>query len=278
MHNIFHIILTRFNTRISTRFDPHAISPEWLGTRMRLFRDVTFPSVASQSRLPDAWLVFFDENTPEATRDEFHQLAATLPLMRAEYFGDFNADMWGPRIRRIIPPDADWLLTTGLDSDDGLNRCFIESVQYRARQCDCKFINPTMGLIVADGRLYRKRDFSSAFMTFSEPAAGCRTVWLDIHTRVGRHGPVEQLGLPDAWIQVVHGGNLLNRTRGVRISPTKVSPDALPQALLESVTDVTRGALLLDNSLGLLRRYARSAWRRGCRVWSDRPTWLGGSQ
>jgi hypothetical protein len=266
------VLLTRFNILYATAVDPHVLSPEWLGPRMRLFRQTTLPSVASQSRLPDAWLVFFDEGTPEATRDEFRQLAARLPLLQAEYCGEFGPKLCAERIGRIMAPDADWLLTTRLDNDDALNRRFIETVQSVARPGVREFINPTYGLIVANGRLYRHRDYSNPFITLSEPAAGCRTVLIDQHGLLARHGPVRQFALPDAWIQVVHGGNLANQVRGVRISPTKVSPDALPPTLSVSVADVRLGELVLDNSFGRLRRYAGRAWRRGRRIWADRRT------
>src|ERR1039458_3569040 len=128
MINKYHVLLTRFNIRYATAVDPRVLSPEWLGPRMQLFRKITVPSVASQSRLPDAWLVFFDEGTPEATRDEFRQLAARMPLLHAEYCGEFGPKLGAERIRRIMAPDAEWLLTTRLDNDDALNPRFIETV------------------------------------------------------------------------------------------------------------------------------------------------------
>jgi hypothetical protein len=219
--------------------------------------------------LPDAWLVFFDESTPEATRDEFRELTAKLPLLRAEYCHELDPKMCAERIGRIMAPDADWLLTTRLDNDDALNRRFIETVQSVTRPGVCEFINPTYGLIVANGRLYRKRDYSNPFITLSEPAADCRTVWIDQHQRLARHGRVRQFGLDDAWIQVVHGGNLINNVRGLRISPTEVSPDALPLALSESMADLRFGELMLDNSNGRLRRYVGGVWRRGRSIWAD---------
>lgn len=270
--NRHHVLLTKFNVRRAAAVDPRVLSPEWLGPRMRLFKEITFPSVVSQTRLPDAWLVFFDEGTPEATRAEFRQLAAELPLLRAEYCGELDSKLCAERIGRIMAPDVDWLLTTRLDNDDALNRRFIETLQCRVRPGEREFINPTCGLIVANGRLYRKRDYSSPFITLSEPAADYRTVWIDEHGLLARHGCVRQFSLPDAWIQVVHGGNLANHVRGVRISPTRVSPDALPPSLAATVSDVRLRELMLDNSFGLLRRYAGRAWSRCGRMSASRRT------
>lgn len=265
-----HLITTRFNVRVGLTANARALSPEWLEPRLRLFREITVPSVASQSIPPDGWLVFFDEDTPDEMRHQVRRLEVGFPLMRAEYCVEFNAQLVAERIRNAIPRDADWLLTTRLDNDDALNRLFVESVQRAARRGVREFINPTYGLIVANGCLYRKRDFSSPFMTLSEPVAGFQTVWIDQHQRLSRHGPVRQFALPDAWIQVVHGGNLANQVRGFRVSPSKVSPDTLPEALMASISTLRLSQLLIDNSVGLLRRYAGSAWRRGRRMWTDR--------
>lgn len=264
--NKFHVLLTRFNIRYGAALNSRALSLEWLGARMELFRKFTVPSVASQSCLPDAWLVFFDEGTPDVTRDEFRQLAAQLPLLHAEYCGKFTTKLAVDRVRSILAPTADWLLTTRLDNDDALHRRFIETVQSIARPGVREFINPTCGLILANGRLYRDRDSSNPFITLSEHPADCRTVWMDQHPLLARHGPIRQFALPDAWIQVVHGGNLVNHVRGVLIAPTMVSPDALPSTLSASLANVGLGARVLHNCFSPIRRYAGLAWRRGRRM------------
>lgn len=266
--NTFHALLTRFNIRYGSVADPRVLSPEWLGTRMQLFRQFTVPSVASQSRLPDGWLVFFDEGTPDSTREEFRLLSARLPFLRAVYCSEFAPKLAVERACRIMAPRADWLLTTRLDNDDALNRRFIETVQSQARPGVREFINPACGLILADRRLYRYRDYSSPFITFSEPLADCLTVLIDQHPLLARHGPVRQFSLPDAWVQVVHGGNLVNGVRGVLISPTKVLPDAFPPDLGVSLVNVGFRERLLCNCFSPFRYLASRAWRRGRRMWA----------
>lgn len=269
LQNACHVLMTRFNVRSGRTANERALSSEWLSSRLRLFRDITMPSVVAQSRLPDHWLVFFDEDTPEETRRDVRRIEADFPLMRAEYCGEFNASVAAERIREIMVPGANWLLTTRLDNDDAVNRLFVESLQSAARPGVREFLNPTHGLIVANGRLYRKRDLSSPFITLSEPAAGFQTVWIDQHQRLSRHGPLRQFVLPDAWIQVIHGGNVANQVRGVRVSPSSVSPAVIPQALRASIAAPRMSEVLVDNSVGLLRRYAGSAWRRGRRTLAD---------
>ena len=266
---IYHAILTRFNVRRDANVDPRVLRSEWLDARMKLFEQVTVPSIAAQTQLPDVWLVFFDEGTPKATRDRFEKLTLELPQLQAEYCRGLDAKICIERILRRVPSGVSRLLTTRLDNDDALNPRFVESVHAFACSDGREFLNPTHGLIVANGTLYRKRDYSSPFISLSEPLDGCCTVLVDQHQRLSWYGNVRQFALKDAWIQVVHGENLANQVRGIRVLPSSVSMNILPPALRESVHDVSAVEFVLDNSFGLVRRYAGSLRRRLKRMWAD---------
>lgn len=267
--HIYHALLTRFNVRRCADIDSHVLSSEWLNARMKLFEQITIPSVAAQSQLPDSWLVFFDEETPQATRDYFMRLASNLSELRAEFCRGFNAEVCIERILRDLPPGTNWLLTTRLDNDDAINPRFIESVRSFVRPGVREFINPARGLLVANGKLYRKRDYSSPFITLSEPLDRCRTVLIDQHQRLSKHGCIVQLKLKDSWIQVIHGQNLANQVRGVRVLPKQVSMNVLPASLRKSVKNVSIFELILDNTFGLVRRYVGSTRRRAMRMLTD---------
>lgn len=271
---VFHAVLTRFNVRRGPQADPRALSDAWLGARMRMFEEVTVASMARQARLPDRWLVFFDDHTPQATRDAFERLRALHPALSgvlcAEYCGQLDTGQVVRRLQALAPSQAAWLLSTRLDNDDALHPAFVDRVQALCRPGVAEFINPLHGLIVAPTGLYRKRDASSPFISRSEPMAGCGTVWVDQHQRLARHAPVRQFRDRDAWIQVVHGGNLANQVRGLRVTPKSVAPGVLPPVLAQGLQPVALPRLLYDNSIGLLYRYAGSARRRAVREWVDR--------
>lgn len=272
----YHVLLTRFNVQRGLQVDPRALSGIWLDARMRLFSNITVPSLVAQTRQPDQWLVFFDEKTPDRTRFLFEELRQYHPslknVLRAEYCQELGAAECARHILSLAPAATDWLLTTRLDNDDALHPHFIETVKGLCRPGVREFINPTKGLIVAGARLYRKHDFSSPFISCSEPISDCRTVWIDQHQRLARHGFVRQFGLRDAWIQVVHGGNLANQVRGVRACPSSLAAGVMPDALAAAVMPLSIADQLLDNSLGLTRRYIGSAFRRARRMWNDRRT------
>lgn len=265
----YHVILTRFNVRRGAKADPRVLSMEWLDARMKLFEEITVPSVAAQTQAPDAWLVFFDEDTPQSMKVRFESLSARVPILRAEYCRGLDVKVCVERIRKWAAPDAERLVTTRLDNDDALNPRFIERVHEVLDTDAREFINPTHGLIFAAGSLYRKRDYSSPFISLSEPMEGCRTVLVDEHQRLSRHGRIRQFDLKDAWIQVVHGGNLANQVRGLRVSPVHVELGILPPGLRGSVEHLSFAELALDNSFGAVRRYTASLRRRVKRMWFD---------
>lgn len=268
--SLCHILLTRFNVRRDSLADARAISIDWLRHRLSLFTAVTVPSILSQSRLPDHWLLFLDEQTPQEFRSELAVALSEVPWVRVVYCGQLDLTVLTAAVSSCLSPQTDWLLTTRVDNDDALNPALIDNVRSSARIGLREFINPRNGVIFASGRLYRKRDYSSPFMTLSESARDFKTVWLDQHQRLSRHGTVRQLDLKDAWIQLVHGGNIANQVRGVRVRGQSIAAGVLPQSLAGQVLTVSYIDWSFDNTVGLVRRYFGSAWRRLLREISDR--------
>ena len=69
---------------------------------------------------------------------------------------------------------------------------------------------------------------------------------------------------------MVHGGNIANQVRGIRVRETAVNVQHLPMAVRRQLKPTSVLELLLDNSLGLCARYSRSFYRRVRRELSDR--------
>lgn len=253
--------------------DPRALADDWLRERMNIFSGVTVPSVKAQVRMPHVWLVFLDEQTPLATRRAMMKIAEDLPILCPVYCGALDARVYRSAVSKALPEECDWLITTRLDNDDAIHPMFLNVVQSVCIKGDRQFINPTQGLIVANGLAYRKRDRSSPFISYCEPVEGFRTVWMDQHQRLSRHGVIRQLKLQDAWVQYVHGGNLANQVRGWRVLPKQINQEFLPELLRHSLRDASWTEWAADNSLGLLKRYSGSIVRRLRRLrreWVDR--------
>jgi Putative rhamnosyl transferase len=263
-------VLTRFNVRFAGVGSPKRLEPGWLQQRFELFESICLPAVQAQTRQPDRWLVFLDIQTPEAFQQRMAALVSAYPKLLPVYCDTFSVPLAAQQVAALLPAGADWVLTARLDSDDAIHHELLAVLSAAAPPGVMRFVNPTQGLVIHGDRFYRKRDHSSPFIAFSEPAQGLRTVWFEQHHLVARHAPVLQLPLRDAWLQLVHGGNVANQVRGVRADPRSIDGGTMPTALSSRLRPAHRLDLLLDNSVGLLNRYVRSAWRRARTEWRTR--------
>jgi hypothetical protein len=264
------VLLTRFNVRLSAHANPKILSLEWLRHRLQLFKEVTLASVSAQTAAPDQWFVFFDAETPNTFRKEVDDACKDLGFITPVYCVEFTADTYQNAIRKWLPNGTTWLVTTRIDSDDGLHPASLSNVYSTIQVGRREFINPSRGLIICGRKAYRKRDYSSPFISLSEPAERCDTVWMEQHQRLARCGPIRQLVDRDSWVQVVHGGNIANQIRGVRAPFASIDKTALPALLASQLRDDGFVELATDNTLGLVSRYARSLVRRVKREYADR--------
>lgn len=210
-----HVILTRFNVRQSPDDTRLARDEAWLTRRLELFDAFCYPSVRAQTVENFQWLVFFDQATPEAFRDRIAAYGR-WSRFRAAYVDGIDPARLGARVLACLGERPSHLITTRLDNDDALARDFIETVQAAFRGQAREVINVTSGYIWRRGRVYLHRDRSNAFASLVERAPGAQTVWCRQHHRLAEVAPIRQVGASPGWMQVVHGGNVRNRVRGVR--------------------------------------------------------------
>jgi len=264
------VMLTRFNVRRGESAAGVIVSIAWLEERLKIFAEVTIPSILAQTRRPHFWLVFFDAETPEDFKRSVNAVVGSHSWIRWSYCKVIDSKVLKTAIDPLLPSACNWLLTTRLDNDDALNPALIEQIQSAAEVGRREFLNPRQGLVFAFGKVYKKNDYSSPFITLSESVSGFKTVWLDQHQRLSRHGPIRQIALKHAWIQLVHGGNIANQVRGVRMHSGSVPVEILPKWLAQQLVPNNGLELLLDNTIGLVRRYFGSALRRLRREVADR--------
>ena len=263
------VLLTRFNVKTGVIASPKIHAIDWLLGRLNLFESVTLPAISAQTRPPDAWLVFFDEGMPDLIQDRIRALREKFSYLHPVYCAELSSATYKAAIQQHVSDSAQWLISTRIDNDDAIHPSLLEQVYDSAHPGRREFINPLHGLIVAGPHAFRKRDASSPFISLSEPMTDFKTVWIDQHQRLKTHGTVRQLRLPDAWIQLVHGGNIANQVRGLRARYYSIDMRILPHALRSQLQPESFLQLCLDNSLGAAVRYARSAGRRIRRLWSQ---------
>jgi hypothetical protein len=264
-----HFVLTRFNVR---NFYHHAEpTDEWLRERMVLFRRYCMPSFRAQSVNTFHWLVFFDSKTPEWLRTEVQTAAQDLfePVFVE---GPFSKELLTETItERCSTPFA---ITTRVDNDDAVAVDFIEKIQSCFAEQDLTFVNLVNGAQYAEGKTYLRPYTKNPFSTLIEdisvrPPA---TVFVEHHYRIDDFAPVLNVRTSHPmWLQVIHGGNVLNELVGLRVAGRTVAPYFpcsldIQDSALSLAADRMRGSIRI--MLRLLRRphrfieLSRSVWAR----------------
>ena len=214
-----HFLITRFNLPTPGPESLVRAREGWLRERAGLFERYCLPSVAVQTSTRFKWLIYFDPESPAWLRERISEWSADglfTPVYRtAVEKGDLLADL-----RRLVPEPAGMLMTTNLDNDDGIAADFVQRLQQAAAKTAGRTaLYLPSGLILAGTGLFARRDRTNAFCSVAEPWPDAVTCWADWHTLLGRSMPVREVPGPAGWLQVVHGGNVSNRVRGLRVSP-----------------------------------------------------------
>jgi hypothetical protein len=221
-----HFLLTRFSAVF--RHGDIPAQEEWLRYRLGFFVDACWSSVRAQQGADYTWLVLFDDRCPDDFRADVESLAegTFTPIWTHE---PFSTSLFARPIAELSPAaEANpWLLTTRLDSDDGIARDFMASVQAQCSPEDGLFIDFPRGIqIDRGGSTYLYDQLSSPFLTLVERRrldVPPRTVYTARHARSRQWGPLREVNAPPMWVQVIHGTNLLNMTVGARISPRVIN-------------------------------------------------------
>lgn len=210
MPDFDHWLITRYNVPLSTN-PGFSTDPGWLELRRRLFAAYCEPSVAHQTCQGFRWLLLVDRETPQ------RRLEYVLNKERCRAFDTFAVGPnWVEELASYLARRcrSKFVLTSRLDSDDALHREYVRTVQAGFRRQSFEFLELPCGLKLEEGqrRLYEVRCRSGPFLTLVERTAGVlRTVHCCDHARAHEIGALSTLELDDAWLQVVHGRNVLNR-------------------------------------------------------------------
>jgi hypothetical protein len=262
----FHAYLTR----IAVRVRPGAPLPDdtWLEKRFLLFEMYCLPSMRAQTEQGFSWLLLYDREIDDRWVRKLHEYqeewSAVIPTPMSE--------PWSPQalhrvLQNHLPDSASKLMTSLLDSDD------MVSTDYTARLRQGLAGTTRGGLVfdwgfnMSDGKVFWQPLLRGPFATVVAPiskSGPLETAWDAEHEYLDDLVPMKHAGRPSAWVQLVHGGNLANRTRGIRM-PRKVLSarfPALPPAPQdhEALVPLVWGILtsLLSFTWGVLSNRARA--------------------
>jgi len=201
-----HILLTRFNVRA---FGSHvAPSMSWLLHRTDLFENVCFPSVASQTDQTFSWIVWVDLETPSP-------ILRRLDVLRRQRYFDlsfvpaFDEGVAAHQIRDYLT-GFPYVLTTRLDNDDALATDYFRTLKCHIVPGTRSWVNFDHGLQVGPHGVYRLYRSSNAFISLIERSISPKTAMCVKHSKAASVAPIMHVDGNAWWLQVIHGGNLMN--------------------------------------------------------------------
>jgi len=236
MNSFEHCILTRFNVKLGWlnkygESKSRGLDPDWLNDRFKLFEQFCYPSLHCQTNQQFKWLVFFDVQTPELFKEKISKYAEWknfIPIY-VDYFED---KVLRESLLQNIGNETNFLITTRVDNDDALRKTFVESIQKNFFSQEFEFINFVNGYVLslANLKLYALKHLSSPFASLIErrvdlTSDGFKTVLCEDHGKLSEVGAVKQINAQPAWIQIVHGNNVINSTRGLRQPIARLKDD-----------------------------------------------------
>jgi len=218
---VAHQVITRFAMRTAFRA-PTATEPltgDWLRRRLELFECWTLPSMRGQTCRDFSWTLLCDEATDPAVLERLRAADATIVprLVPPRVEGE----LWPWRDIVVDPgPQADVLITTRLDSDDGLHREYLE----RVRRAVGPFLasgEPRLVVSFPTGyrfdaatrAAYLTRTENGPFISLLERPDRVAAVGVmeKNHRKMVTRYPTRHDDALRAYVQVLHGDNVSNR-------------------------------------------------------------------
>ncbi|WP_181405821.1 glycosyltransferase [Pseudarthrobacter phenanthrenivorans] len=267
-----HFVLTRFNVR--SFYYAGEPSDDWLHNRLELFRRYCLPTLSQQSADSFTWLVFFDDQSPDWFQREVSKDAPGN--FEAVYVrGAFTAETVSKAITERS--SAPYILTTRVDNDDAVSRDFVQVIQSCFEWQDFEFINLVSGAQYAKKRTYLRPYTKNPFLSLMEASleAPPHTVFVEHHYRVDERGPVRNVRTRHPmWLQVIHGGNVLNEIVGLRVPVGRIAghfdcnlecDDRVPALAAEMSLNAGRILWRLVSKPARLRDLCRAFFARSAR-------------
>jgi hypothetical protein len=215
-----HVIITRYFTRFpSDRVERNSwiqAHLDWLNDRFILFTSYCLPSVTAQTEQNFLWLIYIDAAVPAAYLERLQAAINPYANIKLKLCDFFSSENIVDDLQRELGA-TEWLLTTRLDNDDGLSADFVSRLQASVHLGTREFLDFPNGILYYQSKTYLYHHESNAFISLFEPMKGASTVWCGAHEHLGSVATIRQIDPWPAFVQVVHGKNVSNKPRGVRV-------------------------------------------------------------
>lgn len=213
MQSFKHYVLTRFNAGLYSRYASSIKMPadQWMRHRLDLFKQITLPSMRSQTCQNFTWVLLVDPDTPQHYRDEISALNyPNITTFDIEYV----TEKW----EHVFQTGTENIIQTRIDNDDALDIHAIQNIQdsYMKDQSRRVIIFPYGYIIELSSRkLFVMEYWSNNSPTLIQPASMPKTVFQWDHSKINTNKTIPKEYIKDRsyWLQVVHSQNLLNSVK-----------------------------------------------------------------
>jgi len=225
-----HFILTRFNAYWPGKktAPDRGIDEEWLSHRMKIFKKITIPSIESQSCDNFVWLVKCHHLTPQWARDELNKHSTIVPIYddvpqscknfcltrvphtKIKEMEGIKTQHFKKYINKYLT--SEFIITTRLDSDDGLSRTHVETIQDAFDKQAFTFIDFFNGASIKNNVFFKfceegDHPRPSNFVSLIEKSKNFRTVLYVAHPKAK---PCTYLNNDIGWLECHHDKNIIN--------------------------------------------------------------------
>lgn len=206
-----HVVLTRIN--VSRGFghqDGRVVTAAWLDRQLELFEGLALPAMRGQTNQDFTWLLLASAETPEPYRQRM--LGYASPTTKVHFIGDYTEAIPGALVAEHLVHGTDWLLSSRIDTDDAVDRHYLQRVRAEAAEPAHEFLNWNRGYVydLQHRRLFSSTHRSNMFINLVEPLAPGVvpvTTMGVIHTRAAQLVPVREVVEQPRWVQVIHDQN-----------------------------------------------------------------------
>lgn len=219
---IKHFLISRFNINFSFYLSEISLKEQlaWMDYRVYLFFELAYPTLLSQTTRNFKWILLLDENSPVSVLNKIRGLDIDN-LLFFVFTSNENLQRDINLFLKETVNSNDLVITTTLDSDDGLMPYAIENIQKIAVSYNSLplGINIFRGYIVnvQTGVFFKKSFRSNPFYSLVEMGIDFKTCLYKEHMYMSSTFNTIELNDMYYWIQNIHGGNILNQVKGVPI-------------------------------------------------------------
>lgn len=225
--NIF--LLTRFNVPLAGArkkggFEDEERFRQWCANRSKIFTKYCLPSIVSQARKPDAWIILFDEKYNDEVNTallEIKKYNWIKPIFIGDDFTNIR-DQFNKSISRMVNLEIPYTATIRLDNDDALSKLYILATDQYLRGINSSELTDDYWISYPFGVQWDGIDprliiqNNNPFLTLVEKTSRysslkARTAMSINHGKVFENGhvriPITRFPM---WMQFVHDENVSN--------------------------------------------------------------------